>query len=151
MWVSSIRLCLNQPCFLYPQRLNLVKSLSTHREENKFKYLILELELSQLTRIYLIISIHKTCFFFFQFKNFRTYFYFKYFIVKKKKTIFCDTQIKTFTEGFDSNHLFFIYIKKLQNTSKNVIQRETFNLTSHVKCNRIQLYLGLWVNSVNAY
>ena len=36
-------------------------------------------------------------------------------------------------------------------TSKNVIQRETFNLTSHVKCNRIQLYLGLWVNSVNAY
>ena len=41
MWVSSIRLCLNQPCFLYPQWLNLVKSLSTHREENKFKYIYL--------------------------------------------------------------------------------------------------------------
>ena len=97
MWVSSIRLCLNQPCFLYPQRLNLVKSLSTHREENKFKYIYLPNTRARIpphmTRIYPIISIHKTCFFFSQFKNSELISISNFFIAKKKKTIFCDVQI----------------------------------------------------------
>ena len=41
-----------------------------------------------MTRIYPIISIHKTCFFFSQFKNSELISISNFFIAKKKKTIF---------------------------------------------------------------
>ena len=112
MWVSSIRLCLNQPCFLYPQRLNLVKSLSTHREENKFKYIYLPNTRARIppyiwlefTQSFLST---KHVFFFSQFKNSELISISNFFIAKKKKTIFFDVQITFYTKKIITKYAVF--------------------------------------------